>query len=136
MTGSKIVVGAPFVYISDYGQGSAYVFVRNNYAAPYNQLLPRLTNSQLGRNDFFGWSVAISGYEVVVGAWLDDIGANANRGSAHVFVCNSSCGPPQRLIEDPVGHSFGYSVAIYSGTTSTVVVGDGYYGSSAYVFAR
>jgi hypothetical protein len=35
--------------------------------------------------DNFGFSVAISGDTVVVGASLDDIGANSDQGSAYVF---------------------------------------------------
>jgi hypothetical protein len=35
--------------------------------------------------DLFGFSVAVHGNTVVVGAPLDDVGANADQGSAYVF---------------------------------------------------
>ena len=94
----------------------------------------------------FGWSVAISGYEVVVGAPNDDIGANSNQGSAYVFVfSNGNWSPPQKLTANNGATSdwFGYSVAMDSGTTSPVVVGALYADigansnqGSAYVFVR
>ena len=46
----------------------------------------KLTASDGAAGDFFGMSVAMSGDTVVVGADSDDIGANANQGSAYVFV--------------------------------------------------
>ena len=46
----------------------------------------KLTASDGAADDYFGCSVAMSGDTVVVGASYDDIGANANQGSAYVFV--------------------------------------------------
>jgi hypothetical protein len=46
----------------------------------------KLTASDGAAGDRFGYSVAISGDTVVVGTGFDDIGANANQGSAYVFV--------------------------------------------------
>jgi uncharacterized repeat protein (TIGR02543 family) len=45
----------------------------------------RLTASDRAANDYFGASVAISGDTVVVGAYGDDIGSNADQGSAYIF---------------------------------------------------
>ena len=39
-------------------------------------------------DDFFGWSVAISGSTVVVGASRDDIGTNTDQGSVYIFQRN------------------------------------------------
>jgi FG-GAP repeat protein len=46
----------------------------------------RLTATDGAGDDFFGFSVAISGDTIVVGAKEDDIGANEDQGSAYVFV--------------------------------------------------
>jgi hypothetical protein len=45
----------------------------------------KLTASDGAADDQFGFSVAISGDTVVVGAEADDIGANSDQGSAYVF---------------------------------------------------
>jgi len=46
----------------------------------------KLTASDGAAGDIFGRSVAISGDTLVVGAILDDIGANNEQGSAYIFV--------------------------------------------------
>lgn len=46
----------------------------------------RLTASDGAPDDFFGFSVAVAGDIVVVGAKEDDVGANEDQGSAYVFV--------------------------------------------------
>jgi FG-GAP repeat len=48
--------------------------------------LPQLTASDGAAFDTFGYSVAISGNNVVLGVPNDDIGSNSNQGSAYVFV--------------------------------------------------
>ena len=46
----------------------------------------RLTASDGAQDDGFGFSVAVSGDTVVVGAEVDDVGSNSDQGSAYVFV--------------------------------------------------
>lgn len=46
----------------------------------------QLTASDGAASDNFGISVAVSGDTAVVGAYLDDVGASGNQGSAYVFV--------------------------------------------------
>ncbi|MGH8472404.1 MAG: FG-GAP repeat protein, partial [Gammaproteobacteria bacterium] len=46
----------------------------------------RLTASDGATGDAFGFSVAVSGETVVVGAVFDDVGSNLQQGSAYVFV--------------------------------------------------
>ena len=55
------------------------------YIDPVIQMA-RLTAADGAENDNFGYSVAISGDTVVVGARNDDINATSNQGSAYVFV--------------------------------------------------
>src|SRR6266540_2203603 len=83
--------------------------------------------------DGFGFSVAISGETVVVGAPGDD-----SRGSAYVFARNGGVWSQQQKLlasDAAAGDAFGESVAI-SGETVVVGSGGGGVGGSAYVFAR
>ena len=87
----------------------------------------KLTASDGAANDAFGFSVAVSGDTVVVGAPVDTIGANATQGSAYVFVAPPG-GFPGALTETAkltasdgaANDAFGSSVAV---SGDTVVVG-------------
>jgi len=88
VNGDTIVVGAHFDDIgANVSQGSAYVFVKpaGGWSGTLTQNA-KLTASDGAAVDVFGGSVAISSDTIVVGAGLDDIGANGNQGSAYVFV--------------------------------------------------
>ncbi|MEQ1751158.1 MAG: MBG domain-containing protein, partial [Prosthecobacter sp.] len=121
ISGSRVVVGA---YLNDTGAtdaGSAYVYDLSS-AVP---TLPVITLNNPGpaAEDNFGKSVAISGTRVVVGASLDDTGAN-NSGAAYVYDLNSRTpAVPVTTLNNPspaASDYFGYAVSI-SGTR--VVVG-------------
>jgi hypothetical protein len=81
-----VVVGA---YLDDVGansnQGSAYVFVRPPGGWTNMTQTAKLTASDGHRSDLFGFSVAMSGDTVVVGAFLAP-GDGDQRGAAYVFV--------------------------------------------------
>jgi hypothetical protein len=83
-----IVVGARLDdSVGKANHGSAYVFVKP--AAGWAGHLvhnAKLTASDSAAADELGYSVAISGDTVVVGARLDDVGANADQGSMYVYV--------------------------------------------------
>jgi hypothetical protein len=86
ISGDTVVVGALFDDIgANTDQGSAYVFVKpvGGWAGNLTESA-KLTASDGAGGDSFGFSVAISGDTVVVGA-LDRIGVNADQGSAYVF---------------------------------------------------
>ena len=65
-------------------QGSAVVFTR--LGTTWTQQT-KLTDSAGATNDNFGVSVALSdnGRIAIVGSYFDDVGANADQGSAIVF---------------------------------------------------
>ena len=121
-------------------QGSAYVFVRSGGVWSQQQ---KLEASDAATFDFFGFSVAISGETVVVGARSDERAAGRNQGSAYVFVRSGGVWSQQQKLEASdaaAGDVFGSSVAI-SGETVVVgaVLDDGAAGrdqGSAYVFVR
>ena len=81
ISGDTAVIGA----YHDDNQGSAYVFERNQGGADQWGQVKKLTASDRATGDRFGWSVAISGDTAVVGAELDDVGANLNQCSVHRF---------------------------------------------------
>jgi hypothetical protein len=147
ISGDTVVVGA---YLDDIGtnanQGSAYVFVKPASGWANMTQTAKLTASDGAANDDFGYSVAISGDTVVVGSYLDDIGANTNQGSAYVFVKPASGWADMTQTakltasDGAANDDFGYSVAI---SVDTVAVG-AYFDDigantdqgSAYVFVK
>ena len=102
----------------------------------------KLTASDGAASDHLGQSVAVSGDTVVVGADGDDVGTNANQGSAYVFVKPGggwvSATETEKLTasDGAVNDLFGTSVAV---SGDTVVVGSpGASGDrgAAYVFGE
>jgi FG-GAP repeat protein len=141
ISSETVVVGAPSHDSSGGGdQGSAYVFVRS--AGVWSQQ-QELEASDGAGSDNFGFSVAISGETVVVGARSDDGAAGPGQGSAYIFVRSGGVWSQQQKIEASDAASidqFGSSVAV---SGETAVVGapndDGVAGldqGSAYVFVR
>jgi hypothetical protein len=143
--GNTAIVGS---YFDDIGandsQGSAYVFVRSGNVWTSQQ---KLTAADGAGGDRFGVSVGLSadGNTAIVGAYLDQVGANLNQGSAYVFTRTAGVWTQQQKIvasDGAAGDWFGFATAI-SADGSTVIVGAyldsiGANGSqgSAYVFAR
>jgi FG-GAP repeat len=126
ISGETVVVSAP----GDDGapgdnQGSAYVFVRSGGVWTQQQ---KLLASDATAGALFGFSVAISGETVVVGA----VGENNPRGAAYVFVRSGGVWTQQQklLASDAAAVFFGLSVAISGETVVVCPVG------SAHVFAR
>ena len=146
MSGDTVVVGAYGNEDAGSFTGSAYIFSRNKDGADQWGQVKKLTASDAERYDRFGWSVAISGDTVVVGAWSNDGG-----GSAYIFSRNKgepgepgeldNWGQVKKLTADDAaaGDWFGWSVAI---SGDTVVVGarcnddGGDDSGSAYIFSR
>ncbi|MSQ08671.1 MAG: hypothetical protein EXR44_05165, partial [Dehalococcoidia bacterium] len=95
----------------------------------------KLTASDGAANDFFGYSVAVSGDTAVVGAWGDD----SAKGSAYVFTRSGSTWTQQQKLTASDGAAidyFGYSVAVSGDTAVVGAYGDDSYKGSAYVFTR
>jgi hypothetical protein len=86
VSGDTVVVGA---YREDGGfglteRGAAYIFERNKFGADIWGQAKKLLAWDGVSEDYFGYSVAISGDTVVVGAYMEDGGGN-DRGAAYVF---------------------------------------------------
>ena len=121
ISGTRVVVG---IWLGDTGAinaGSAYVYDLSSGTPTVPAFT--LNNPNPAASDNFGYSVAISGTRVVVGAYQDDTGAS-NAGSAYVYDLTSGTPTvPVATLNNPspaASDTFGYSVAI-SGTA--VVVG-------------
>ena len=137
ISGDTVVVGA---YL-DNGHGSAYVFEKPLGGWSDMTQTAKLTASNAATSDSFGYSVAINGDTVVVGAY----GTNQVTGSAYVFEKSvSGWGNMNETAiltasDAAIGDEFGKSVSISS---NTMVVGasrnddDGTNSGSAYVFER
>ena len=121
MSGTRAVVGAIQDDTNATDAGSAYVY--NVISATPSQPFATLNNPSPAEFDRFGFSVAISGNRVVIGAIGDDTGA-PNAGCAYVYDLNWSTPTVPRFTlnkPDPAaGDQFGQSAAV-SGTR--VVVG-------------
>jgi len=121
ISGETVVVGAFEDSVgANSDQGSAYVFTGSgsDWTQP-TQLLA--TGGAV--SDYFGVSVAISGDTIVVGANLDDVGANSNQGAAYVFTRSGGVWTEQTPFLATGGAAndqFGVSVAI---SGDTIVVG-------------
>jgi hypothetical protein len=105
VAGDTIVAGAPD---DDAGanadQGSAYTFAATGAAARTETA--KLASSDGAADDLFGWSVAVAGDTIVAGAPLDDVGANADQGSASVVFApapTTPAGPPPPGPPPPAG---------------------------------
>ena len=128
--GISVGISGTLVVVGTYGDddsgavdsGSAYVYDLTN-ATPGVPLFT-LNNPTPAAGDLFGYSVAISGMRVVVGAFQDDTGAT-NAGSAYVYDLSSGTPTmPVFTLNNPSSSfpsGFGNAVAI-SGTL--VVVGE------------
>lgn len=144
MSGSTIVVGAPDAdFGSNSDQGAAYVFVRPG-ASWFVQRKLSGSGANGGANDLFGFSVAISGDTIAVGAPNHANGFTFGQGSVSTFVRSGAVWPrQQQFTESDVGSSggeFGISVAI-SGDTAVIGsytddIASAIAHGSAYVFVR
>ncbi len=114
ISGNTIVVGASFADQSGSDAGIAYVF-----DAASGQRLATLTSPAPSAQAYFGSAVAISGDNVVVGAYRDDTGGT-NTGAAYLY---RTSGALLRSIPNPspgFEEYFGYSVGV---SGSRIVIG-------------
>jgi len=142
VAGETVIVGALLDNSDTNGdQGSAYVFVRSNGTTWTEQ--QKLTAADGAANDGFGWSVAIAGETIIVGALDDEIGTNIDQGSAYIFVRNGTTWTEQQKLtaaDGAAGDEFGWSVAIAGETAVVGALGDdtgtNVDQGAAYIFVR
>ena len=120
--------------------GAAYVFTRNPNSGAWSDPIELTAGSDGAENDWFGYSVAVDGNTIVVGAYQNDADTNNNNeGSAYIFtkVDGEWSGPVKLIASDTAANDwFGYSVAV---DDDTIVVGARWHNGkagAAYVFTR
>ena len=128
ISGDTAIVGA---YAEDHDSiggavktdaGAAYIFTKSG--STWTQ--QKIVASDRNTNDWFGYSVAISGDTAIVGASLEDHDSNgaafkASAGAAYIFTKSGSTWTQQKIVASDRGTNdqFGRSVAI-SGDTAIV----------------
>lgn len=86
ISGDLIAVSAHFDDTgANVNQGAAYLFERNTGGADNWGEIKKLTAADGAANDFFGIAVALSGENVVVGAFAHDNGGKTDQGAAYIF---------------------------------------------------
>ena len=139
VSGSTAVASAPWHTVGS-AEGAAYVFVGSS--GTWTQQA-ELTAPDGALNDLFGWSVAVDGSTVAVGAIYHTVGSNQAQGAEYLFVviCGTWTQQAELTASDGVaGDQFGYSVAL-SGSTLVVgatgrTVGSNTQQGAAYVFIQ
>lgn len=139
VSGDTAVVGAWRDVVSGTDSGSAYVFTRSGTTWSQQQ---KLTSGDVAEGDRFGYSVAISGDTIVVGAYGDDILTTTGAGSAYVFTRSGATWSHQQKLtatipaaSDEFGKSVsidGDSIAVGSNRDDTISADAG----AIYVFTR
>lgn len=130
--GNTALVGA---YQRNSSQGAAYAFTRSGTTWTQQQ---KLTASDAAANDYFGWSLGLSGEgnTALIGALY----GNSERGAAYVFMRSGASWTHQQELtasDAAQGDAFGYSVGL-SGDGNTALVGafeKNSFQGAAYVFA-
>lgn len=112
ISGNYIAVGAISGDVGsniDFGTVSIFRFDGSNWV--FNQKLSDATGAN---GDEFGYAVSIFGNHLVVGAHFDDVGANANQGSASFFRLGSNWTLVQKTTNAAgiAGALFGRSVSL------------------------
>jgi len=138
ISGDYAVVGSYNDDDNGTNSGASYIFVRSGSTWSQQAKLLPLDGAA---NDFFGYSVAISGDHVIVGAYQDDVNGGSS-GSSYIFIRSGSTWSQQDKLlplDGATNDLFGYNVAI---SENYAIVGapldddNGENSGSAYVFQR
>jgi hypothetical protein len=147
VSGDTAIVGAWNAWVgANYGQGTAYIFYRNQGGPDAWSQVAKLIAADGKASANFGYSVSVSGDTAVVGARWATVGDNPEQGAAYVFYRDQggpdAWGQLARLAaaDGAVEDHFGSSVSV-SGDTAIVGASDAWVGGNndqgtAYVFYR
>ena len=136
ISGDYAIVGAPFNDDNEGDSGSAYIFFRNGMKWEEQA---KLLAGDPGREDNFGYAVAIDGDYAIVGAWAK---GGDETGAAYIFFRSGTKWKEQTKLtaSDPAeGNFFGRTVAIsgdYAIVGSPFNDDGGKDVGSAYIFLR
>ena len=138
ISGDTVMVGASGV---NSNQGAAYIFVRNGGLWMETA---KLTASDGAADDYFGYSVSISGDTGIAGAFRAAVGANSQQGAAYIFSKGATWETVTQTkltaSDGAANENFGISVSV-SGDSAIVgaynaTVGSNSYQGTAYMFSK
>ena len=119
VSGSYVVVGAYGVdtIATDAGMVYMYKIDGTGTIVKVDEFAPNLAPDSLAAGDYFGYSLAINGEYIIIGAYAQDFGATKDVGSAYVYHIDKTSDRATLLkkLEDPTpvaSDYFGASVAI------------------------
>ncbi|MCA9303906.1 MAG: FG-GAP repeat protein [Phycisphaerales bacterium] len=117
--GSSVAIGSGVIAVgarSDFFNGASLSGSVRIFDAQTHELLAIVGPTSTPSGSGFGWSIAIEGDYLVVGAPYDRVTTTTARGSAYIFRLSELSKPVKILAEDGRGGDrFGYSVAIEDG---------------------
>jgi hypothetical protein len=146
--GHSVAISGDTVLVGAHGNdviGSAYIFARNQGGMNNWGFVKKITPSDVDNAGDFGFSVAIDGDTILVGAPLSYNGSGELSGSAHVFERDhggaDNWGEMKKIepADGDLWDRFGYSVSI---SGNTIVAGartdddNGSNSGSAYIYER
>lgn len=121
VSGDTMIVGS---YLDDIGantdQGSALIY---RWTGTGWSLEATLTAADGAAGDYFGYTVAVSGDTVIVTAVLDDVGGNADEGSAYIFTRLGTTWTQQDKVVASDGAGSDYFGIASSVSSDTVIIG-------------
>lgn len=95
LAGDTLVVSAIYTRVgTTYSQGSIYIFERNQGGADNWGQVKKISAADGSTGDKYGWSLAVSGTTLAVGAIQADVGGNADQGAVYLYGRNQG-GPSQ-----------------------------------------
>ena len=143
--GGSVSISGDTVMVGSYGsnsyQGAAYIFVRSG--SLWGQTA-KFTASDGAADDYFGYSVSISGDTAMAGAYRVTVGANSQQGAAYIFSKGATWASATQTkltaSDGAADDNFGISVSV-SGDSAIVgaynaSVGSNYYQGTAYMFSK
>jgi hypothetical protein len=135
LEGETAVVGAPAADMgANRSQGAAFVFARSGEAWSQQAMLRAGDGREF---DNFGFSVAVSGGTLLVGAGGADVGGATAQGAAYVFTRSNGTWQQQAKLTAGDGFdNFGFSVALSGETALVGAIRANAERGAAYVFTR
>jgi hypothetical protein len=132
--GYSVAVDGNLALVGAYGRGgnlgTVYPFERSGTA--WIQDGPGLVAQDGAANDFFGWSVALSGNEAVIGAY--EKAGTFGPGAVYGLTLSGGQWFQQKIVAPSAGQYFGYSVAMSGTTVGVGGFGAGNDSGSAFLF--
>ncbi|MBN2577759.1 MAG: PEP-CTERM sorting domain-containing protein [Pirellulales bacterium] len=131
LDGDNVAAGADRTTVSGLSRaGAAYVYNRNEGGEDAWGQVAMLTSDDPQVNGYFGHVPSIDGNRMVVGAYGEDHGADADTGAAYVYEYGSSWTQVGKIYGPVAGEQFGVDISLVG---NTVLIGD-YTGEAAYIY--